>query len=223
MSIERNVFERSHVNFDKLIDYGFVYDNGKYYYSSVIIKDLFRADLVIDNKGNVMGKVIDIEVGLEYLPIRINNGVGEYVNQVKNSYIELLKDIRDNCFVHDYFISDQANRIVKYIIHKYHDYPEFLWDKYPFFGIFRSKVNNKWYGIIMNVSFRKLGINSDKEVEVINIKVGSNDIHELLNIEGIYPGYHMNKKSWVSIVLNNTLSDEEIIKYLDKSYDLVSS
>ena len=87
MSIERSVFERSHVNFDKLIDYGFVYDNGKYYYSSVIIKDLFRADIVIDNKGNVMGKVIDIEVGLEYLPIRINNGVGEYVNQVKNSYI----------------------------------------------------------------------------------------------------------------------------------------
>ena len=41
-----------------------------------------------------------------------------------------------------YFSSIQANRLTEWIIKKYNDYPEFLWDKSPGCGIFRNKNND---------------------------------------------------------------------------------
>lgn len=38
----------------------------------------------------------------------------------------------------------------------------------------------------------------------------------------IQPGYHMNKKHWNTIFVNGTLSNGQIIKFVDDSYALVS-
>ena len=38
-----------------------------------------------------------------------------------------------------------------------------------------------------------------------------------LNQKGIYPAYHMNKKHWISIFLDETFSDGEIMEYIKKS------
>jgi len=38
----------------------------------------------------------------------------------------------------------------------------------------------------------------------------------------IQPGYHMNKKNWNTIFVDGTLSNDQIIKFVDDSYALVS-
>ena len=38
-----------------------------------------------------------------------------------------------------------------------------------------------------------------------------------------YKAYHMNKKKWISIILDETLSDEDIFKYIDESYQLTQT
>ncbi|WP_455089335.1 MmcQ/YjbR family DNA-binding protein [Peptoanaerobacter stomatis] len=38
--------------------------------------------------------------------------------------------------------------------------------------------------------------------------------------KGIYPGYHMNHKHWISVVLNETLSDNEVMKLIENSFSL---
>ena len=38
----------------------------------------------------------------------------------------------------------------------------------------------------------------------------------------IQPGYHMNKKHWNTIFVDGTLSNDQIIKFVDDSYALVS-
>lgn len=38
----------------------------------------------------------------------------------------------------------------------------------------------------------------------------------------IQPGYHMNKKHWNTIFVEGTLSNEQIIKFVENSYALVS-
>ena len=38
----------------------------------------------------------------------------------------------------------------------------------------------------------------------------------------IQPGYHMNKKHWNTIFVDGTLSNEQIIKFVNDSYTLVS-
>ena len=38
----------------------------------------------------------------------------------------------------------------------------------------------------------------------------------------IIPGYHMNKKHWNSVIVDNTLSNKQLKEYIDHSYDLVA-
>lgn len=39
--------------------------------------------------------------------------------------------------------------------------------------------------------------------------------------EAVTPGYHLNKKHWNSVFFNKDLSDGEILKLIDHSYELV--
>ena len=55
-------------------------------------------------------------------------------------------------------------------------------------------------------------------MEIINVKLEEEKIKQLLNKQGFYPAYHMNKKSWISIVLDDTINDDEIMDYINESY-----
>jgi len=39
--------------------------------------------------------------------------------------------------------------------------------------------------------------------------------------ESVIPGYHMNKKYWNTIILDNTISEADIKRMIAESYDLV--
>ena len=130
----------------------------------------------------------------------------------------ILKNIRNNCFVSKYFIGSQSNRIANMIVKNFNCEPEFLWEKNPGYGVFRNTPSDKWFAIIMNIDKSKIDSKSKGEVEVINVK--SDDNTEIyLKKKGIYPAYHMNKKSWITIILDDTLSDEEILNIISASYD----
>ena len=59
--------------------------------------------------------------------------------------------------------------------------------------------------------------NSAQPVEVINVKVDQERIKDYLSRTGIYEAFHMNKKCWVSIILDDTLPDETIQGMIDDS------
>ncbi len=218
MNQEKNVFKRYIVDFKKLEKYGFKKIEEKYIYEKEFLNNNFKAIITINKEGNIFGKVIDLQDNDEYFLINMNIE-GKFVNKVRDNYQEILIDIRNNCFNKNNFIFNQTNRICNYIVNKYHNYPEFLWDKTPGCGVFRNNKNNKWYAIIMNIDQSKLE-NKKGEVEVINIK--HDDVDNLLKKKGIYKAYHMNKKEWVSIILNNTLPDDEILSLIDVSYNLIN-
>ena len=43
---------------------------------------------------------------------------------------------------------------------------------------------------------------------------------EIQQNEHYYPGWHMNKKSWYTIILDDGIPDDEICRQLDESYHL---
>lgn len=217
MNIEEEIFKRSNINIDKLIKYGFKKNKDTYIYEKNFLDDSFKAVITISD--TLKGKVIDLETNEEYINIRTKM-LGSFVNKVREEYEKILLDIKKNCFNETPFISDQSNRVTKYIKDKYNDDPEFLWEKYPGFGIFRNKNNNKWYAALMNIDYSKFSDRSG-EVEIINIKIDKNKLNDLLKIPGIYEAYHMNKKSWITIVLDDTLDDKEVFKLLDESYEII--
>lgn len=72
----------------------------------------------------------------------------------------------------------------------------------------------------MNLEKGKItGEEESEEVEVLNVKL-DDDVQKYLKVNGIYPSYHQSKKSWVTIILDDTLSDKEIMKLIDISYNI---
>ena len=58
-------------------------------------------------------------------------------------------------------------------------------------------------------------------IEIINVKLKRDEIETLLKKNGYYSAYHMNKKDWISIILNDTLNDQEIITRIEESYEII--
>ncbi len=218
MDIEKSIFTRCNINIKKLLDYGFIKENDYYKYQKKFLNDDFLAEIIIKD-NNVSGNVYDLVSNCLYTNIRIEVDNG-FINSVRNSYKDILIDIKNNCFDNLYFKYQQTNRIVNYIISKYSDYPEFPWRDSN--GIFRNKRNNKWYALIMLINKNKID-NINKEIEVINLKLNEEEIKDLIKKEGYYQAYHMNKKMWITISLDETLTDKEIIKCIDKSYEIINS
>ena len=218
MSFESEVFKRHKPNYKKIIEYGFSKNKDNYTYSKFFMDNQFRADICISNTGIVSGKVIEVELNEEYINFRIEDQVGEFVGQVREEYRNILQDILNSCFEKEFFISKQANRITKLIFDKYKDNPEFLWEKSLGDGIFRNPKSKKWYGIIMNIDKSKLDKGQTGEVEVLNVKLNLDMVRELLKEKGFYESYHMKKSDWITILLDDTVSDEKIMQLIEISY-----
>ena len=59
-----------------------------------------------------------------------------------------------------------------------------------------------------------------KQIDVLNIKCDPMMIGSLRMKEGFFPAYHMNKENWISILLDGTVSADEIKPLLELSYQL---
>lgn len=217
MDIEKEIFGRMCVDLQKLASYGFVEENNQYCYSKVFLDD-FKAQIMIDKDGSVIGRIYDLSADCEYVPFRVQGQVGEFVGKVREEYKKILIDIRDCCFENTYFVGNQANRIAKLIIEMYHDVPAFPWDSSPLNGVFKNTSNEKWYALIMRIEAEKIDSKKKGLIDVINIKLNPELIVQLKKRDSFYKAYHMNKKNWLTIILDDSLKDEEILEYVKESH-----
>ncbi len=218
MTIEEEIFKEANINFDKLISYGFRKEKDYYLYSQNILDNSFRVDIEIKNDGYVHGKIYDLAMEEEYTNFRIKKSNASYITQVREEFQNILIDIRNRCCILKPFLYEQTNRIAEEITKQYRDEPEFKWAKFPGYAVFRNAKSRKWYGIIMNIDKKKLDKTSSKEVEIIDIKLDPNKVESLQKQKGFYPAYHMNKKSWITILLDDTVTDKEIMDLIEESY-----
>lgn len=98
--------------------------------------------------------------------------------------------------------------------------PEYLWKRFPGYAVLRRSDNRKWYGILMNVPKNRLGLEGNAYVDVLNLKADPLMAGSLLMQEGIFPGYHMQKGTWITLLLDGTVPKEELLSLLQESYAL---
>ena len=218
MNIENSIFAKYTPIIKKLKEYGFLKKGDYHFFEKSFLNDEFKAIISISKSGEITGIVYDNENNEEFLPLRIEGQQGAFIGEIRSAYENILLDIRNKCFEENAFISEQANRITKLIFTKYGDKPEFLWEKFQGFGVFRNPDSGKWYGLISNINANKIDKNRNEEIEILNIKADENEIPKLHKIKGFYPAYHMNKKSWITIILDNSVKDEAIIGLIEKSH-----
>lgn len=110
--------------------------------------------------------------------------------------------------------------ILHYAERKYDATPDYPWAKFPNYAVLRHKENNKWFGLLMDVDREKLKLEGEGKADVLNVKCEPELASILRNEYGILPAYHMNKEHWVSILLDGSVSKDEIFQLLDASYHL---
>jgi len=100
------------------------------------------------------------------------------------------------------------------------DYP---WDDTPEYTVFRHTDNHKWFALIMALPYQTLGINHEGPVDIINLKSDPDLIETLVHELGILPAYHMNKRHWITLLLDGSCSADRIHSLIDLSYRLTQS
>lgn len=98
--------------------------------------------------------------------------------------------------------------------------PEYLWDKFPDFAVFRHKKIEKWYALLMEVPPEIFGLEGDEKIAVLNVKSPPELNGSLRERNDIFEGYHMNKEHWNSILLDRIDTIEDIEQMIETSFDL---
>lgn len=207
------------INNNNLIKFGFKKQKGIFSFSKKICNNQFEMVILLENQ-KMTSKLIDLMNEEEYVLVDIEDSVGEFVGNVRQEYEEELKQIIEKCTSKEIFKNNQSKEIIEYIRQKYNDELEFLWKKFDDVAIWRNKQNDKWYGLLMKISEQKLGIESKKITEVIDIRYQKDEVDNIIDNKKIFPGYHMNKKSWITIKLDNSIKIDKIKELIDNSYNL---
>lgn len=99
--------------------------------------------------------------------------------------------------------------------------------EYPFENdsetcVFRHFQNKKWFAIIINLPKRRLGIDEDGNVDIVNTKCDFILINSMLSEDGFHPAYHMNKTHWITSRLDGSVEGQRIKDLIDISFNMTN-
>lgn len=113
----------------------------------------------------------------------------------------------------------------RYIAEEYDVEPEYLWADDNVTAVFRHSNNRKWFGVLMKIPIEKLGLKAAGDIDILDIKLEPEMVSEMVASHNnqIFPAYHMNKKHWVTIALNENIDSSLIKALLNESFRLTFS
>ena len=217
---ESPFFAHRKPNREKLLRYGFTEGAQGYQYATSVLDGELELTVFVSPKGIVSTRMTDLATGDEYVLYKVASSVGTYVGEVRAACGEVLTDISRTCFEPDAYHGAQTAEVLAYARERYGDEPEFLWEKLSDSAILRRKDNQKWYAVFMTLSRRKLGLPSDEIAEIIDLRIEPAQTEFTVDSVRYFPGWHMNKKSWYTIVLDGSVPTDELFRRMDESYDL---
>lgn len=204
-------------NEEKLICYGFTEKDGCYFLEKIIAEGQLIMKVSI-SKQKFSVHIFDKVSGEEYVLHQIESAKGAFVGKVREEYNTICDDIYDKCFDIEIYRENQSKELLHFIKERFGHSPEFPWDDEN--SIVRRNDNRKWYAVFMKISARKIGIDSDEIIEVLNVKLNPELILKLVDGKQYFPAYHMNKKHWLTIPLGSFVDTEEIKNRIEESFAL---
>ena len=224
MRLEEEIFKNMFADRKALSAYGFKRKKDGMVLERKIADGDYLAEVSVDRNGKVKGRVIDLDLGEEYLPVHIESYTGSFIGKIREEYSGLLRDIREKCFDEMAFDCAQTNRMADLILERYSEKCDHPFSTAPDYAVFRYPENRKWYALVMNIKRGLIEKNDSEEmIEVVNLKADSEKMDEILSVSGIYPGYHMNRANWISVVLDESVDDELLMQLIDDSRNFALS
>ena len=103
-------------------------------------------------------------------------------------------------------------QFLEYCFDTYGTSPDYPFDEDFETAVLRHRDNRKWYALVMRVSRRKFGFDSDEVIDVVNLKLPTEMFGSFGADNGVYPAYHMNKLHWISVLLPD--APDDVVQFL---------
>lgn len=209
--------EKYNLTENKLTKFGFLRDNKGLILNKSILNNEFIVEIrVVEETFEI--EVFDNNFNEIYSLFSVDSAAGELVTNVRNEVELILKEILE--------LSDNSeaiyNEIIKYIKKKYSSTMVKPFKGNPNIKAFVTD-KNKWYALILDVEYNKLNKDSsiESKVKIINLKHNTTHIPKIINERNVFPSYHMSKKHWISVVIDNNMDLNYLTQLIDISYNLV--
>ncbi len=204
--IEKEIFENKHVVVSRLQAFGFHQEGNRWVYEKSIMNDSFLCQVIVEG-DQLDCDCIDVMTDESYDAIFISYQNGSFVSQVRQEYLDCLNEIANTVCETLPFHSEQAKRISVWINEMFHENVVKLKSETNAYA-YQNKENDKKYVVIYQLTHPDEKQN--KKLEILNVKTNPEDVISYLNREGFYPAWHQSKKTWVSVILDDSLTDEMI-------------
>ncbi|MDE7306494.1 MAG: MmcQ/YjbR family DNA-binding protein [Clostridia bacterium] len=220
-NLTAQIFKNKIFNPHKLLAYGFKLEDGFYSFTTQIADGEFRLEIKI-NESEIFADLYEKDTQDKYTLFLVEGASGSFVGFIRTEYQKVLYEIADNCFDKYVFKSKQSAQIIAYARETYGDELEFLWEKFSDNAVLRRKDNNKWYAVILTVAKNKFGFDSTEKAEVLDLRADPEFIQKAVDNKRFFNGYHMNKKHWITVLLDGSVDVQTIYKMIDDSYLLAN-
>ena len=161
--------------------------------------------------------VFDADTDEEYLPFNVLDNITGFVTGIREQVEDLVQEIKEKCLLN----SNMKLRLMEYCERKFGTEPEAPWEDSPDAYTFKTAKRNKWYALFMTIPYKSLGLVAKETLDVVNIKLPPEKVLDLIDRVHFYPAYHMNKKHWITIVLDKEVDEPLVQQLLEESYGLV--
>ena len=208
--------EKYNFSKEQLLQFGFKEEVEKLIYRKEILDSSFLIEIsFVDSQ--LLVEVYDLEFDEVYSLYSVDSAVGETVQNIREHVENLLRSILG--------LADESGKIGSEVIdycNKYGGNHVNPFKKHPDILAFVNE-KNKWYALLSDVEYNKLNKNTDitTKVKILNVKYPTDNILDIIDNQNIFPAYHMNKKHWISIVLDKNIKLGTIKELIDISYSLV--
>ena len=107
-----------------------------------------------------------------------------------------------------------------YVMEKYRIEPEILPFSREDYAIYRHAVTGKWFAVFIVKDRQTFGLPGTGDAEIVSFKIKDSALADLLAQQpGYLRGFPSSKWSWLSAVLDGTISFEDICRWIDLSYE----
>lgn len=161
--------------------------------------------------------VFDADTDEEYLPFNVLDNITGFVTGIREQVEDLVQEIKEKCLLN----SNMKLRLMEYCERKFGTEPEAPWEDSPDAYTFKTAKRNKWYALFMTIPYKSLGLVAKGALDVVNIKLPPEKVLDLIDRVHFFPAYHMNKKHWITIVLDKEVDEPLVQQLLEESYGLV--
>ena len=111
-------------------------------------------------------------------------------------------------------------KVFTYVLDQYGVEPDYPWMKDPESGVLRHLNTGKWFAIVMPAPKSYLRTGREGYEDVVTMKCDPMLIDSLIQGDGYYRAYHMNKQQWLTIRLDGSVPFKKICDLIDLSFDL---